>query len=181
MKKRISIISILLMFVLVGLLLVGGCSSSSELPPDAPVPPTTPEPIVPGMEPEESGPIMPVSEWPEYLDLSIGIDSIQSQEHFDAVMNGAIGDDFTVTLGSNPTTGFQWLEVAEIGDETILQQTDHIFMGPGIDKPPGTAGEEVWIFKALKKGTTTVDLEYSRPWVEEDADYRTVSITINIR
>ena len=46
---------------------------------------------------------------------------------------------------------------------------------------PGTAGEEVWTFKALKKGTTTIYMEYSRPWVEEEIGVWTVTITTNIR
>ena len=96
-------------------------------------------------------------------------------------MNAAVGEELTVTLGSNPTTGAQWSEDAEISDETIVRQTSHIFIGPGIEKPSGTPGEEVWTFEALKKGTTTISMEYSRPWIEEDASYRTVTITVNIR
>ena len=169
---------LMLTIIVVSMLLVGGaCGSSDYLPP----PTTIPEPIT--VEPEtDSLPLdVDVSDYPEYLDLSISIESIQNQEHFDAVMNGAVGKDLTVTLGSNPTTGAQWSEDAEISDESVVQQTSHIFIGPGIEKPPGTSGEEVWTFEALKKGTATINMEYSRPWIEEDASYRTVTITVNIR
>jgi inhibitor of cysteine peptidase len=30
--------------------------------------------------------------------------------------------------------------------------------------PPGTAGQEVWTFKAFKTGKSTISIEYSRPW-----------------
>ncbi len=79
----------------------------------------------------------------------------------------AVDGSLTVTLCSNPTTGFQW-ESAQISDQTILQQMGHEFVPPEAkgDRPPapGTPGKEIWTFKALKKGTSTISLEYSRPW-----------------
>ena len=35
-------------------------------------------------------------------------------------MHAAVGEELTVTLGSNPTTGLQWSEAAWISDETII-------------------------------------------------------------
>jgi len=164
------------------LTLVAACSTP-ESPVVPPVPPTTPEPIT--VEPEkDSLPIdLDVSDYPEYLDLSISIDSLQNQKHFDAVMNAAVGDELTVALGSNPTTGFSWSKFAEISDETIVQQTSQMYFDTSTETPPipGTAGEEVWTFKALKAGTTTIFMEYSRPWEKEDIGQWTVTITVNIR
>ena len=132
-----------LVLLLIGILLfVGGCTEEpSVVPPVIPVTPTG------------------------YSDISIPIEEFQNQPHIDVVMSTVVGGELTVTLGSNPTTGYQWLEDAEISDESIVQQTSHIFIGPGIDKPPGTSGEEVWVFKGLKRGTTTILLEYCRGWV----------------
>ena len=95
-------------------------------------------------------------------------------------MHAMVGGELTVTLGSNPTTGYQWLEEAKISDETIIRQVSHKFVGPGIDKPPGTPGEEVWTFKALKKDTVTILLEYSRPWSETDIGLWAVIIAVTI-
>jgi len=71
----------------------------------------------------------------------------------------------TVTLCSNPTTGFQW-EEAQISDQTVLQETSHKFVSPESEPPPppGTPGQEVWTFQTLKKGTSTISIDYSRPW-----------------
>ncbi len=144
-----------LVLLLVGILLfVGGCT---EEPPVIPVTPT------------------------QYSSISIPIEEFPNHPHIDVVMNAVVGEELTVTLGSNPTTGFQWSEDAEISDENIIKQVSHKFVGPGIDKPPGTPGEEVWTFEALKKGTVTTFLEYSRPWIEEDADNWTVTITTTIK
>jgi inhibitor of cysteine peptidase len=73
------------------------------------------------------------------------------------------GDTFTVTLCSNATTGYQWTENAVIGDKTIVEQTKHEFVAPDSDLM-GAPGNEVWTFKALKAGTTTVAMDYSRDW-----------------
>jgi len=162
------------------LTLIAACSTP-ESPVVPPVPPTTPEPIT--VEPEkDSLPIdLDVSDYPSYTTISISIDTFQNQPHIDAVMNAAVGEDLTVTLGSNPTTGFRWSEFAEISDESVIKQVSHKFVGPGIDKPPGTPGEEVWTFKALKKGTTTIFMEYGRPWEGGEKAEWTVTITANIK
>ncbi len=140
------------------LLFVGGCGVTEEppvIPPVSPVAPTS--------------------------DISIPIEEFPNQPHIDAVMSALVGQELTVTLGSNPTTGFQWSELADIGDETVIQQISHIFVGPGIEKPPGTSGEEIWVFKGLKKGTTTILLEYSRPWNEKDIGLWAVTIAVTIK
>ncbi len=147
-----------LVLLLVGiLLLVGGCTDEPPVPPVIPVTPT------------------------QYSSISIPIEEFPNPPYIEAVMHAVVGEELTVTLGSNPTTGFQWLEDAEISDESIIKQVSHEFVGPGIDKPPGTPGEEVWTFEALKKGTVTTFLEYSRPWIEEDVDHWTVTITTTIK
>jgi len=75
----------------------------------------------------------------------------------------AVGGTLTVTLESNPTTGFEWALVT-ITDETVLEEEGHAFMAPDAEAPLGTGGEEVWTFKALKEGESTIGMEYRRPW-----------------
>ena len=76
----------------------------------------------------------------------------------------SVGDSLNVTLCSNPTTGFQWSELAQISDQTLLQQIDHQFVPPQEQDVEGAAGKEIWTFNALKKGTSNISMEYSRPW-----------------
>ena len=73
------------------------------------------------------------------------------------------GSSFTVTLCSNQTTGFQWSESAQISNQTVIRQTGHKFEPPKSGLV-GAAGQEVWTFEALKKGTGSISMEYSRPW-----------------
>ena len=77
-----------------------------------------------------------------------------------------VGGLLVMTLCSNPTTGFKW-ESAEISDQTVLKETSHKFASLEEDKAPsrvGTAGAEVWTFRALKAGNSTISVAYSRPW-----------------
>ncbi len=136
--------------------------------------------FVGGCAEEPSPPVVPVTPTP-YSSVSIPIEEFPNHPHIDVVMHAVVGEELTVTLGSNPTTGFGWSEEAEISNESVVQQIDHMFVGPGIEEPPGTSGEEIWTFKGLRKGTTTIYLEYSRPWIEEDADHWTVTITTTIK
>ena len=85
-------------------------------------------------------------------------------QHISKEVEVPAGGSLTVTLCSNPTTGFRWSESAQISGQTVLEQVDHKFIPPEAKNIVGGAGKEVWTFKALKKGTSTISMEYSRPW-----------------
>ena len=102
------------------------------------------------------------------VSVDVSCDDFHKQAAISKEVAVAVGDSFTVTLCSNPTTGFLWSEMAQISDQTVLKQVDHEFIPPedlgDRPPPPGSPGEEVWTFKALKEGTSTISMEYSRPW-----------------
>ncbi len=106
-------------------------------------------------------------------------------QHISKEAKVAVGDSFTVTLCSNPSTGFQWSESAQISDQEVLKQTDHQFVSPeakGSTPPaPGTPGQEVWTFKALKKGTCSVSIEYSRPWEGGEKGAWTFNLSVVVK
>ena len=83
----------------------------------------------------------------------------------DVVLGGA--GTLTVILCSNPTTGFEWFELPQISDTSVLRQGTHEFIPSGdlAEKPPpaGSPGKEVQTFKTLKKGISTISFEYSGP------------------
>ena len=94
------------------------------------------------------------------------------------------GSSFIVTLWSNATTGFKWSESATISDKNVVQQIDHEYITPvgnGGTPPPGTAGSEVWTFKALKKGTTDISMEYSQPWEGGEKDAFGFFLTVVVK
>ncbi len=73
-----------------------------------------------------------------------------------------VGTPITLTLCANPSTGYRWGPV-KIADARILQQIDHQVEASGTNLP-GASVKEIWTFQVLQPGTSTVSLDYSRPW-----------------
>ena len=93
----------------------------------------------------------------------------------------AVAGTLMVTLESNATTGFQW-ELASISDQTVLEQVDHQFVSPPEDTGMvGAPGKEVWTFKALKEGSSTISMEYSQPWEGGTKAAETFSLTVVVK
>lgn len=77
------------------------------------------------------------------------------------------GEEFTIALESNPTTGYRWMLQKELDEKIItLQKTE--FEEPESNLL-GAPGEERWTFKAVGLGRTTIELKYARPWEEADS------------
>jgi inhibitor of cysteine peptidase len=87
----------------------------------------------------------------------------------------SVGELLVVTLESNVTTGYSWT-LTGISDESVLQKTKNEYVAPKTNLI-GASGKEVWTFKALKKGNTTISLGYSRPW-ESTPPVETFSLTV---
>ena len=117
----------------------------------------------------------------EEADVQVTVDEFTADNDLIREVEVGVGGVLTVTLGSNPTTGFSWSEEAEIGNETILQQTGHEFLEPGKEGVVGAAGNEVWTFDALKKGTTVVSMEYGRPWEGGEKGVWIFNLTITVK
>ena len=92
----------------------------------------------------------------------------------------AAGGSLTVTLESNPTTGFQW-ELTEVTDQTVLKYESQEYQEPGAGAPVGAGGKEVWTFKALEKGRSTISMEYRRSWEEGVAPAKTFTLTVVVK
>ena len=72
-----------------------------------------------------------------------------------------MGDQFTITLDGNPSTGYSW-EAKDL-DTTMFEQVgDPVFnsSNPGL---VGSGGTLTLTFKVLKSGTATLALVYHRP------------------
>ena len=99
--------------------------------------------------------------------VEIQCDEFYENPHIKNNIEVKTGDEFVVSLCSNASTGFRWMEMAEISDTGVLEQIDHKYNGPskkGDPLPPGTPGSQMWTFKVLKEGTSTLAFEYSRDW-----------------
>ncbi len=71
------------------------------------------------------------------------------------------GDDLTVNLTGNPTTGYLW-EVFSLDGSVLQQVGDSVFRQ---DQPlMGAGGTVSFQFKAVGSGSTTVVFAYHRPF-----------------
>jgi len=99
------------------------------------------------------------------LSVEVSCDDFAADNHISRQVTANNGDSFTLTMCSNPTTGFTWTEVAQISAPSVLEQTSYQYIAPSGDGGMvGSPGHAEWTFQALSKGTTQVFLDYSRPW-----------------
>jgi inhibitor of cysteine peptidase len=91
------------------------------------------------------------------------------------------GQTLTITLPSNPTTGYSW-QVAQIDTNLLEQQGQPEYQqSPGSKDMVGAGGAETLRFKALGTGQTDLQLAYQRPWETGIPPIRTFSITVIVR
>lgn len=99
------------------------------------------------------------------VQIEVSCDEFGAQKHITKDVEVTLPASLIVSLCANPTTGFQWGENAQISDNSVMSQYEHNYVAPQGEEPlVGAPGKDVWTFKSLKKGTTTITMEYSRPW-----------------
>jgi inhibitor of cysteine peptidase len=112
--------------------------------------------------------------------VKVSCDDFSNQPNIIKQLSVAAGSTFTVTLCSNATTGYKWSEAAQISDPTVVQQTGHEFVSPENTGIVGAPGNEVWTFKALKKGSSTITMDYSRPWAGGEKGTWTFNLAVMV-
>ena len=74
------------------------------------------------------------------------------------------GEVMTVTLVSNPTTGYSW-QVMEIDNAILVQDGEPEYkQSSSAEGLVGAGGTETFKFKVIESGETMLELGYMRPW-----------------
>lgn len=107
----------------------------------------------------------------------ISYDVFMSEKHITKEIEINYPGLLTVSLASNPTTGFQWEEV-KIGDSSVITEYEHNYVPPEATGVVGASGKDVWIFKPLGRGTSTLIFEYSQLWEGGEKDDWTFALTV---
>jgi inhibitor of cysteine peptidase len=89
------------------------------------------------------------------------------------------GEEFTVKLDSNATTGYQW-QLAEPVDEKMIKFLRSEYIAPNTDLM-GAPGVENWTFMALKPGRSKIALKYVRSWEKDNPPVDRKEFTITIK
>jgi inhibitor of cysteine peptidase len=97
----------------------------------------------------------------------------------DKIIETAAGKSFTISLDSNPTTGYQW-QIAREMDTGLLELigSQYIATKTGI---VGAPGKEQWHFKAIKEGKAIISFSYARSWEKDELPTQTESFIVIIR
>ena len=102
-------------------------------------------------------------------------------EEFDGRVALVLGQMLTVTLESNPSTGYRWEWVEDQG--SILEQIGEAEFKPSeTGEPPlvGAGGWEIFRFTAVSTGQMTLRLVYRRPWEEGVEPLKTFSLQVTV-
>jgi inhibitor of cysteine peptidase len=91
----------------------------------------------------------------------------------------ATGQEFKITLESNPSTGNQWL-IAKPLDERLLKLLGSEYKRARAGAP-SASGNEILSFKALGEGRTQIHLKYGRLWEHDVAPTRTTNFVVVIK
>jgi len=86
-----------------------------------------------------------------------------------------IGEKLTVTLPSNPATGYCWTIAS--ADREVLGFLGHCHVKETLSADG--EGQEVWELRALSPGRAALSMEYRRPWENGDA-FATFKVTVTV-
>ena len=92
-------------------------------------------------------------------------------------INATVNGEFAIALDSNPTTGYSW----NVSYDASLLSLEKEKYQPSEKEPGlvGAGGTQYYQFKALKAGSTEINLTYLRSWEEEPIDQKVFTVEIS--
>ena len=115
---------------------------------------------------------------PTQTTVQVGYDEFAQTKNVVKQITVNPGSELVVNVPSNPSTGYNWTDPA-LGTAGVLTQSDGKYVAP-TGGAVGTAGTQVWTFKASAKGITTVKADYSRPWEGGEKSEWTFQLTVAV-
>lgn len=91
----------------------------------------------------------------------------------------AVGQELTLTLESNATTGFAW-EAAGLNTAILEQVGEPEYKAPS-SSLVGAGGVQVFRFKAKAAGQVELKLNYRRAWEKDVPPAKTFAVTVVIK
>lgn len=91
----------------------------------------------------------------------------------------AVGQELTLTVESNATTGFAW-EVAGLNTGVLEQVGEPEYKAPSTGLV-GAGGVQVFRFKAKAAGQADLKLNYRRAWEKDVPPAKTFALTVAVK
>ena len=85
---------------------------------------------------------------------------VLTEKDNDKTVQVTVGQRLVIQLPSTPGTGYQWVLQSDSGP-LVGGRQEYTSNGAGM---PGAAGTETFKFYGKETGTTTLTLDYRRPW-----------------
>jgi inhibitor of cysteine peptidase len=91
------------------------------------------------------------------------------------VIKVEVGDEFTIALASNPTTGYDW----EYGSTCSWMQLLDKSYQPDNTGLVGSGGTDLFRFKAEETGTVQLSFTYKRSWESTQLEQKTFTVEVS--
>ena len=89
-----------------------------------------------------------------------------------------LGEELTIRLPGNPTTGYQWEVLTN--DFTVLKQKgEPVFVSDS--NRIGAGGQITFLFVSCRIGSTRLKLAYHRPWEKETPPIQVFEIGVTVK
>ena len=95
---------------------------------------------------------------PQTRSIEISYDDFQAQKQLSRSVSLAVGDTLTISLASNPSTGFQWADKLLISEPKVLAQTGHETRPPPANIPEVAAPHQHALVGRRPVDTPDLDL-----------------------
>jgi inhibitor of cysteine peptidase len=113
--------------------------------------------------------------------IELSVDDFTTQNHITKNIEFIRPGSLIVSLGANPSTGFEWSD-AEISDPTVVTEQSFLYIPPQTDGPTvGAPGKNVWVFDSQQPRTSIIKMSYSRPWEGGEKDAWTLTINVSVK
>ena len=89
-------------------------------------------------------------------------------------INAGTEFDVVISLDSNPSTGYSWVAAY---DQTALVLVDQEYKA-GDSNLIGAPGTQIFSFKALKSGQTSITMSYQRSWEPNPIQTKVFSVDV---
>jgi inhibitor of cysteine peptidase len=99
----------------------------------------------------------------------------------DSVIQARVGQEFTIELRANATTGYSWALADSLQQGTLALVRDEYVADPAPAGMAGSGGRERWTFRALSPGETTIYMRYARSWEASSPAAETARFRVVIR
>ena len=113
--------------------------------------------------------------------IELSVDDFSAQNHITRDIELIRPGSLIVSLGANPTTGFEWSD-AEISNSAVVSEQSFVYVPPQTEgSMAGAPGKNVWVFDSQQPGKLSIKMSYSRPWEGGEKDQWTLTINVEVK